>query len=584
MPEPQINYDALSTAINEILGNESAKKTQKVAMFKRWEKTKMLEGIEVPGNPKESARRKLNLAQLYENEIIGIKDILRSIAKGFRVIEPPGAGRFITESTPVNVTQTSANREAWSNVAFPIVRKVFAELFAQELVSVQAMDMPTSYIFYLDYMYGTNKPANFNSAQYLYSQSDSLYGNTTASGNPTGRWYGDGADFSFTRNYVSFSIIGISPPKTASWADVDYDADLSESIASGTHILIIGIPSASFSAVSTSASIDTRQPEAVLLTSGSAIKAQYRRFNKYSQAKSSFSFIISGSITGTLADCGLPTVEYLQATSEVTRGDFETGQTFVGAIPELKIQIKREQITADTRRLKTTWSEEEAQDLEAYQGISVEETFVDIMAKVIGQEVDLQILNELRNGAVDIMYWSRQLGYYVNKTTGAAISGAPAFYGTQEQWYTTLFERLADLSNLMHKRTHIGGANILVVSPEVSTILEVSGVRGAADTTGIPETITFSAGVANYIGTLRNLWKVYKSPYVPTNEILLVRKGTEWLDTGYVWAPYIPLTYTDTLIDPNNFSLVRGAMRRDASKMIKPEFFARCILTHMNVA
>ena len=579
-----INQNAVAAAINEILSHDSAKAAQKKATVRRWEATGMLEGIGVANDPKETARRKLNLAQLYDNEIVGIKDILRMQAMGHRVLSPPNANIFLNESTPTNVTQTSANREAWSNVAFPIVRKVFAELFAQELVSVQAMDMPTSYIFYLDYKFGTNKPENFNSAKYLYSQSDSLYGNTTASGDPTGRWYGGGTDYSFTRNYVSFSVIGINPPETASWADVDYDADLSASVATQVQILKIGIPLSSFSAVTTSASLATNSPEAILLTSGSAIKAQYRRFNRYNSAAASVSFIISGSVTGTLADCGLPTVEYLQATSETVRGDFEAGQTFVGTIPELKIEIRRENVTAETRRLKTTWSEEDAQDLEAYQGVSVEETFVDIMAKVIGQETDLQILNELRNSAVDVMYWSRQLGYYVNKTTGAAISGAPAFYGTQEQWYTTLFERIADMSNLMHKRNLQGGATHLVVSTEVSTILELSGMRGGSSGIEGPESLTYSAGFASYIGTLRNQWKVFKSPFVPSNEIMLVRKGADWLDTGYVWAPYIPLTYTDTLVDPDNFSLVRGAMRRDASKVIKPEYVSRIIISHMNVA
>ena len=551
---------------------QEQKKAQRREILARWNKTGMLKGLNVKGNPRATMHRQLQMAQILENQIKGVAESKDSMLPG-----------LLMESSPSNITSTGANKEAWSNVAFPLVRRVFAETFAEELVSIQAMEMPTSYIFYLDFKYATDKPDAFeqNSVAGLYSSSDSLYGNPTASNSPTGRWYG-GADHSFTRNYVSASGIA-GTAVTASWGDIEYDNDLSASLAAG-QIQKVNIANNQFTAssVNSSASIDQQTPSAVLLVSGSGgVLAQYRRFSQFHSVPDSWSFIVSAS-AGFSGDSF--NVEYLQTTSETTRGDFETNQTHVGVIPEVKIDIRRENVEASTRRLKTTWSEEDAQDIEAYQGISIEETFVDVMTKVMTQEIDLMILDDLRKAAIDVQYWSRKLANYVNKYDGTDIVGQPTFYGTQEEWYTTLFERIVDMSNLMHRRTHLGGATHLVVSPEVSTILESSGMRGGVGASGEPIVDRYSGGTADYIGTLKNQWQVFKSPYVPTNEILLVRRGSDWIDTGYVYAPYIPLTFTDTLVDPDNFSLVKGAMMRAARKVTKPEFFARIEVKHLNVA
>lgn len=560
--------NSLLRAIGESMNVLRRRMELKQNILKRWEKTGLLNGLEVPGDEARTKVRKLNMAQLLENQILGVRESREGAIP-----------TFLLES-PTQTTGVGSAKEAWSNVAFPLVRKAFAETFAEELVSIQSIDMPTSYIFYLDYTYGTNKPENFNSPRFLYSQSDSLFGNVTAPGSPTGRWYG-GTDYSYTRNYVSASNIPYTT-STVSWADVEYDPDLSASLAQLTKVFIY---KTSFDAAEAAGAppIDYNQPEAVLLTSGSAIKQQYRRFSAYDSSNQRFVFIISG----TLAAAGsgsMPVVEYIRRTSQEFRGDFESGQVGVGEIPTLKINIVREEIAAQSRRLKTTWSEEAAQDFYAYQGIDIEAEFLNVMSKVITQEIDLMILNLIRNAAIDTMYWSRAVGTFVDKFTGSPVSGVtPTFYGTTRDWYQTLYERILDLSNLMHKRTLIGGATHLVVSPEVATILQSSGLLFGVSSGADVSQIKFSSGAAQFIGGLGSEWKVYKSPFVPTNEILLVRKGSDWLDTGFVYSPYVPLTFTDTLVDPNDFSLVRGALIRDAFKVVKPYYAARLLIKNINV-
>jgi len=595
----------LQKAINESLHLRKSMKEKKQAIVKRWEGTGLLNGLEVAGNPERTEIRKLNMAQLLENQIDGVR---RS---------KEGSIPQILLEAPSNITQTTADKEAWSNVAFPLVRRAFADTFAEELVAVQTMDMPTSYIFYLDYTYGTTKPDNYGiyaTGSGLYRNTESLYGDWTASGVPTsgsgpsGHWYG-GPDYSYTRNYYSASAVGYSTANI-SWADVEYDVDLSASVVAGASGALqkVMIPATYLKGA------DTTQPEAILLTSGSAgvasptgaICAQYRRFSKYvadgvgcSGGLASFVFIVSAShgagvagvalaqgITAGTCTASLSVVEYLVTGSQTNRGDFESGHTGVGAIPQIKIKITREEVTAQTRRLKTTWSEEESQDMEAYQGISMENEFVDIMTKVITQEIDLHVLAQLRKAAIDKMYWSRMISHYLNKFNGAVSSDATGtYYGTQKEWYQTLFERILDLSNLMMKRTLLGGATHLVVSPEVSTILESAGLLGAVSGGGTDSKLpqTYTSGVAEFVGSLRSLWKVYKSAYVPSNEILLVRRGTSWLETGYVLAPYVPITFTDTLVDPADFSMVKGAVTRYATKVVKPEFFALLEVKHLNV-
>ena len=204
---------------------------------------------------------------------------------------------------------------------------------------------------YFHFFYGTNKPgihtASGGTGGDYYSQSNSLYGDSTASGAPTGKWYG-GEDYSFTRNYVSASMIGYTTAACA-YQDIEYDTDLSAAFAAGAIYKVV-IPHSSFSAAATagSQSIDTTQPEAVLLasTSGSTVLlAQYPRFTKYNSSTGNWTFIVSGS-TLSGGKCQIEHVEYIKATTEDKHTDFETGQTAVGTIPELKIQIRRDNVNA----------------------------------------------------------------------------------------------------------------------------------------------------------------------------------------------------------------------------------------------
>jgi len=538
-------------------------------VIKRWEKTGLLEGL--------NGMRKSNMAKLLNNQVTGLR-------------ESNLLPRLLTEATAVNATQTATNHEAWTNIAFPLVRRVFANLFAEELVSVQAMSQPTSWIFYLDWKYGTNKPANFNTPNTLYSQSDSFYGTYNedeSTGGPGGRFYG-GTDYSYTRNYVSASNVAYTTA-AAAWADVEYDDVTSASVAEGSYHKVTISKTVLDAAAATNVYSDPDQVESILLTSGSGIKAQLRRYNKYDSSTGNYTFIISGAISA--ANSYMTYVEFVKAmdnttAAEYSRGDFEQGLAGVTTIPQVMIDITRDMVAAGTRKIRTTWTPEIAQDLMAYHGLDFEKEVVDILAKAIGQEIDLHILSELSNQANQTYYWSRLVGEYVNTFTGATIAGT-SWYGTQKEWYQTLYDKIVQMSNMIHKRTHLGGATHIVCSIETATILEQAAFLGSSPVTALSATsnpVDYISGVANYIGTAGSQWKVFKSPYIPRNLILVLRKGSEWLDTGYVYAPYVPLTFTDTLVDPTDYNLTKGAMTRYATKMVKKEFFGRIFVKNLNIS
>jgi hypothetical protein len=260
-------------------------------------------------------------------------------------------------------------------------------------------------------------------------------------------------------------------------------------------------------------------------------------------------------------------------------------------IPEIDIKIESIAVTAVTRKLRARWSPELAQDLNAYHSLDAEVELTQILSEQIALELDREILNDLltqANGAN--YYWSRAPGKFINKETGMEVQRTdslrpgPAFTGTVREWYETLTETIIDVANTIHRKTLRGSANFIVVGPDVATILESSVLyRPSLSIDGDGQVgAPFSIG-AEAVGNLSNRFTVYKDPYFPRNKILVGYKGGSYLETGYVYAPYVPLIVTPTIFAPEDFTPRKGVMTRYGKKMVRSDFYGTVTVADMNV-
>ena len=260
-------------------------------------------------------------------------------------------------------------------------------------------------------------------------------------------------------------------------------------------------------------------------------------------------------------------------------------------IPEIDIKIESIPVTAQTRKLRARWSPELAQDLNAYHSMDAEVELTQILSEQIALEIDREILGDLLTGAQGAnFFWSRSPGKFVNKRTGAEIARTsslnpgPAFTGTVREWYETLTETVIDVANEIHRKTLRGSANFIVVSPDVATILEASVLyRPSYSLDGDGQVgAPFTMG-AEKVGTLSNRFTVYKDPYFPRNKILVGYKGGSYLETGFVYAPYVPLIVTPTIFQPDDFTPRKGVMTRYGKKMVRADFYGTVTCLDMNV-
>ena len=260
-------------------------------------------------------------------------------------------------------------------------------------------------------------------------------------------------------------------------------------------------------------------------------------------------------------------------------------------IPEIDIKIESIPVTAQTRKLRARWSPELAQDLNAYHSMDAEVELTQILSEQIALEIDREILGDLLSGAKGAnFFWSRSPGKFVNKRTGAEIqrtstlNPGPAFTGTVREWYETLTETVIDVANEIHRKTLRGSANFIVVSPDVATILEASVLyRPSYSLDGDGQVgAPFTMG-AEKVGTLSNRFTVYKDPYFPRNKILVGYKGGSYLETGFVYAPYVPLIVTPTIFQPEDFTPRKGVMTRYGKKMVRADFYGTVTCLDMNV-
>ncbi len=255
-------------------------------------------------------------------------------------------------------------------------------------------------------------------------------------------------------------------------------------------------------------------------------------------------------------------------------------------IQEIDIKVDSVAVTAVTKKLKAKWSPELGQDLQAYHNLDAEVELTSILSEQIALEIDRELLNDLVQGATaGTYYWSRRPGRFLDRVSGSAISdysnesllGAD-FTGTVSEWYETLVETINDVSAQIHRKTLRGGANFVVCSPEVANILEfTSGFRASIthdDDRG-------SVGAVK-AGNLSKKWDVYVDPYFPRNVVLVGRKGGSFLESGYVYAPYVPLQVTPTIFGTEDFVPRKGVMTRYAKKMVRPDMYGLVICQDFN--
>jgi len=507
----------MSTNINNLLQDSqaqfAAQRNQTKGLVTKWEATGLLEGI-----GKEYDKH--NTAILLENQ----------------------AKQLISES---NAIDTGVNRENWNGVALPLVRRIFAEISAKEFVSVQPMNLPSGLVFWLDFRYAGSAGVGKG----RHANGDSLFG---ASGkdkaNLTNGLYGafssslvgEGAGFSLakvsvavTSSDVSTGVVDLSALTDAN-AVVDADYDLAGAF------YVISSSAAGVTSVYTASAYD---------------------------GITDVTFNLVGAGTAmVLPGTGGDLFYYKNTTNAIKRGDFEdTVQPEINsstasddlAIPELDVQLTQEALVAKTRKLKVKWSPEFAQDLNAYHSIDAEAELTSMLSEYISMEIDLEILSMLTLAA-------KTSGFTSNFSASAPTAGEK--YGDA---FGQLGIAMQAMSNAIHRSTMRGGANFAVCSPQIATYLE-SMAGYTANTTG--EAAEFAMGVSA-IGSLSNRFTIYKNPYWTGDDILLGFKGNQFLETGAVFAPYIPLIMTPLVYDPTNFTPRKGVMTRYAKKVVRNDFY-----------
>ena len=579
------------------------------ALLEKWERTGLLEGIN-----DDSSRN--GMARLLENQ----------------------AAQLLKEAS----SMAAGDVEGFASVAFPIVRRVFGGLIANDLVSVQPMSLPSGLIFFMDFQ--------LNGARGGQAAGDSLYGGGVVGNQLTGgvNLDGDNAEKGFyalnnghasptgsatfhlvpiasgnvgsgdnddAANAVTNSLLGGGEVQTSLSKLCRFDPDLSgsgvvvcavtgaDSLDDGTSRLsllnrnnLVALAAAQ-AAVSGASSVNNTIARHVRrlndLVGGAATNARATT-NALDATAADSTYLLVFRSTGsslTADDIGnlkdelenkrvtvtFPMEDNFDASNALGSviGATPWGLEGEDAIPEIDIKVDSIAVTAITKKLKAKWTPELGQDLNAYHNLDAEVELTSILSEQIALEIDREILNDLVQGAAaGTLYWSRRPGRFLDRESGKAIAvgaavAGPDFTGTVSEWYETLVETINDVSARIHRKTLRGGANFIVVSPEVANILEfTAGFRASVTADADSGTVG-----AVKVGSLSKKWDVYVDPYFLRNVVLVGRKGGSFLESGYVYAPYVPLQVTPTIFGTEDFVPRKGVMTRYAKKMVRPDMY-----------
>ena len=573
-----------------LVGNIGLKhlKVIKEDTINKWDKLGFLEGLK--GHMRE------NVAQLYENQA----------------------------SYLINEASSTSDTGAFETVVFPIVRRVFSKLLANDIVSVQAMNLPIGKLFYF--------VPNIQAYQPGTSEHYAPYGSPNQA---AGQTPNSGYDYNNTKDLYDRFYEGnepaLDPPGLFDYSKGQYSAITTEvgtvawladqlvpsayTVGNYRKVLIIMSGFASDGAgkligpdgqpmdnEAFLSDLTVYGSAANVYTSGNTNNAYLfrvvtQRYGKgivqYGNNNSTLVFPNSKTDGGQYDNlCDAQGKIYLEVDLQVpvciTCGgsmDGYTGSTFSSTtatnnafsatyriyknlefedrIGEVSFDLMSVTVSVTERKLRAQWSPEMAQDVAAFHNIDAEAELTALLSEQVAAEIDREILRDLRKGAA----WNLRWDY-----NGWKRLGSNAVPYTQKDWNQTLITAINQISAQIHKSTLRGGANWIVVSSEISAIfddLEYFHVSNAA-----PEQDQYNMGIER-VGTLAGRYQVYRDPYFPANQVLMGHKGTSLLDTGYIYAPYVPLQLTPTMYNPFNFTPIKGIMTRYAKKMVNNRFYGR---------
>jgi len=574
-----------------LVGNIGLKhlKVIKEDTINKWDKLGFLEGLK--GHMRE------NVAQLYENQ----------------------ASHLINEAS------STSDTGAFETVVFPIVRRVFSKLLANDIVSVQAMNLPIGKLFYF--------VPNIQSYENAQGQHWAPYGSPNAAADQTPN---SGYDYNNTKDLYDRFYEGnepaLDPPGlfdyskgqySAITADVTTVAWLADNLVPSAYTLdnyrkvlivlsgfasdgagkLIGPDGQPMDNEAFLSDLTIKGAAGNVYTSANTnnpylFRVVTQRYGKgivqYGNNNSTLVFPNSKTDGGQYDNlCDAEGKIYLEVDLQVpvciTCGgslDGYTGSTFASTIAtnsqaftgtyriyknlefedrigEVSFDLMSVTVSVTERKLRAQWSPEMAQDVAAFHNIDAEAELTALLSEQVAAEIDREILRDLRKGAA----WNLRWDY-----NGWKRLGNQAVPYTQKDWNQTLITAINQISAQIHKSTLRGGANWIVVSSEISAIfddLEYFHVSNAA-----PDQDQYNMGIER-IGTLAGRYQVYRDPYFPANQVLLGHKGTSLLDTGYIYAPYVPLQLTPTMYNPFNFTPIKGIMTRYAKKMVNNRFYGR---------
>jgi hypothetical protein len=538
----------------------------------------------------------------------------------------------------INEASSTSDTGAFETVVFPIVRRVFSKLLANDIVSVQAMNLPIGKLFYfVPNIQAYTDPTNLANTGIHYAP----YGSPNAS---SGQTPNSGYDYNTTKDLYDRFYEGnepaLDPPGLFDYSKGQYSAVTATVVTvawSGSELL----PSNYNATTPIAGNTDLNFRKVLIVMSGFATNGAGKLIGPDGNPMDNESFLSDLTIKGasgnlyTSANTNNPylfrvvtqkygkgIVQYgdnnatsvfpndrtgggqydnlctpdgkiylevdLQVPVCISCGgsmDGYTGSTFSSdttnndaftatyriyknlefedRIGEVSFDLQSVTVSVTERKLRAQWSPEMAQDVAAFHNIDAEAELTALLSEQVAAEIDREILRDLRKGAA----WNLRWDY-----NGWKRLGTNAVPYTQKDWNQTLITAINQISAQIHKSTLRGGANWIVVSSEISAIfddLEYFHVSNAA-----PEQDQYNMGIER-VGTLAGRYQVYRDPYFPANQVLMGHKGTSLLDTGYIYAPYVPLQLTPTMYNPFNFTPIKGIMTRYAKKMVNNRFYGR---------
>jgi hypothetical protein len=439
--------------------------------------------------------------------------------------------RFVRGTTAVllenqrlinEVSTDTSDIAQFKRISIPLVRRIYPQLIANKIVSVQPLLGPTGLVYYLRFRYSSNKGAMrgaTNQGGFPSDDTSSLQQLASGDGN---------LDIFYTSQFVQ---------------------NETQSNAGGGTTL-------------------TYTLEKTPVLSGTFLGTVYDG----SVAIQTFSTNAAGSIV--FVDIGSPSPKVTSATLNATTGvatftwsadpgansivcSYEYNMECNQDLPEVNLVIESEDITAKTRKLKAVWSYEAQQDLRSQHNLDAEAELTAVLAQEINLEIDREVLTDLRNNAGTVAAWD------FNTALGDTI----------KEKYESLYVKVVEVSNVVHRKTLRGGCNWLVTSPEVASIFETA-TAGFAPTPS--ETFTSSLGI-QYVGTVNNRWRLYKDPLFPSGQILMGYRGDSYMDSGYFYCPYVPLTQTPVVLDTESLCPRKGILTRYGKKLLREgaKFYAR---------